>query len=324
MAEKKKNAKVSVIVPVYNVEKYIARCLHTLFSQTFDDIEYIFVDDCSEDSSVEIIESVLKKYPHRQNQVKILRHENNKGVGSSRLTGILAAEGEYLIHCDPDDYLDTTIYEKLYHKIKRTDADIAICNSLRIDANETHENINAEYNTPDEYLSNWFTSNCNYYPLWDKMIRRSLIIDNKILPREGVNILEDFECVVKAFYYAEKIVVEQSILYYYCMRENSITNLTLTDDIVKNKLEVAARIGDFLRFTKFRYFSNNFKFHIKFILKSYYHDKRDEWFKLFPECHRYVMSYKDNPFKVRLLWFLILQNKHIFKLSQKMFDFFNK
>lgn len=314
--------KVTVIIPIYNVEKYVERCARTLFAQTLDELEFIFVDDCSKDLSINIIESILKEYPQRQNQVKILRHKNNKGVASARLTGILASKGEYLIHCDPDDYVDVTIYEKLYNKIKVSEADIVICNSVKVEENGFYENENREYPTSEEYLLNWFTSNCSYYALWDKLMRRSLIMENLIFPQEGVNIGEDFECVVKAFYYAKKIVVEKSKLYYYCMRSDSITNSTLTPETVIIKCGVAQRIGDFFRDTKFETFSYNFKFHTKLILRSYYKDKRNEWFSLFSECHTYVLKYNDNPFLVRLLWFLILQNKKIFELSQKYYNIF--
>lgn len=314
--------KVSVIIPVYNVEEYIERCLHSLFSQSLQDIEFIFVDDGSTDTSLKIISKILKEYPKRQNQLKILRHETNKGVSAARLTGILAAEGEYLIHCDPDDYVDTMMYEKLYNKIKNTNADIVICNSVLVEENCFHENDNKEYTIPSEYLDNWFTSKCNYYPLWDKLIKRSLIIENKIFPTLGISVGEDFECVVKAFYYAEKIVVEKSRLYYYCKRPNSITNSAITPEIVKIKLEVAQRVSEFFRLTKFNIFSNNFKFHTKLQLRPFFIDKKEEWFEIFPECHKYILKYKDNPIKVRLFWFFILKNKKIFRFSQKWFDLF--
>ena len=95
--------KVSVVIPVYNVEQYIERCLYTLFGQTMDDIEYIFVDDSSTDSSVKIINKSLELYPYRKVLTKILRHSSNLGVGAARTTGIKAATGDYIIHCDPDD-----------------------------------------------------------------------------------------------------------------------------------------------------------------------------------------------------------------------------
>lgn len=103
------------------------RCVRSLFEQTLDSLEYIFVDDCSPDDSIGVILRVLKEYPQRETQVKIIRHEINKGVGQSRQNGINAASGEYIIHCDPDDWVELDMYECLYLKTKETSADIVIC-----------------------------------------------------------------------------------------------------------------------------------------------------------------------------------------------------
>jgi len=97
---------VSVIVPIYNVEGYIEKCVRTLFEQTYQNIEYIFVDDCSPDNSVNILEIVLEEYPDRKNQVHIVRHEINKGSASSRNTGLDLVNGEYIMFADSDDYTD--------------------------------------------------------------------------------------------------------------------------------------------------------------------------------------------------------------------------
>ena len=102
--------KVSVVIPVYGVEKYIERCARSLFEQTMQEgIEYIFVDDCSPDRSIEILEKVLKEYPHREPQVKIIQHSKNQGIFYTRNTGVENATGEYIIHCDSDDWVEPDI-----------------------------------------------------------------------------------------------------------------------------------------------------------------------------------------------------------------------
>ena len=106
--------KVSVIIPVYNVEKYIEKCARSLFEQTLDDIEYIFIDDCSPDNSMLVLSKVLKSYPKREAQVRIIRNPENKGVAYSRTIGMKAATGEYMIHCDPDDWVDKELYQNMY------------------------------------------------------------------------------------------------------------------------------------------------------------------------------------------------------------------
>ena len=88
--------KVSVIVPVYGVAQYIEKCARSLFEQTLEDIEYIFVDDCTQDNSIEILHNIIKDYPHRQQQTRIIHHETNKGLPIARKTGIENATGKYI------------------------------------------------------------------------------------------------------------------------------------------------------------------------------------------------------------------------------------
>lgn len=105
-------SKVSVIVPIYGVEKYIERCARSLFEQTLDDIEYIFVDDCSPDKSIEILNAVIADYPQKIPYIKIIQHKKNKGLPLARRSGWKAATGEYIANCDSDDWVDSALFEK--------------------------------------------------------------------------------------------------------------------------------------------------------------------------------------------------------------------
>ena len=125
--------KVSVIVPVYGVEKYIERCARSLFEQTLDDIEYLFIDDCTTDRSIEILQQVLEEYPQRKPQVTIHRMEQNSGQAAVRKWGMQNATGEYVIHCDSDDWVDTDMYRAMYEKAKEEDADVVLCGFVRSD-----------------------------------------------------------------------------------------------------------------------------------------------------------------------------------------------
>lgn len=116
-------SKVCVIIPVYKAEVYIEKCTRTLFGQTLDNLEYIFVDDCSPDHSIEVMERVLNEFPNRKSQVKVIRHEVNQGVSAARQHGVGAADAEYIIHCDPDDYLELDMYEAMYRKAKEDNND---------------------------------------------------------------------------------------------------------------------------------------------------------------------------------------------------------
>ena len=96
---------VSVIIPIYKVEKYVCRCAETLMQQTLEDVEYIFVDDATPDKSMEVLSTVLAKYPHREEQIHIIHHKKNQGLPAARNSGLRIATGEYVFHCDSDDYV---------------------------------------------------------------------------------------------------------------------------------------------------------------------------------------------------------------------------
>ena len=98
--------KVSVVIPVYGVEKYIERCARSLFEQTLDDIEYIFVNDCTKDRSIDILNEVINDYPARKQQIRIVHHKENKGLPFARQSGWQVATGEYVANCDSDDWVD--------------------------------------------------------------------------------------------------------------------------------------------------------------------------------------------------------------------------
>lgn len=129
--------KVSVIIPVYNVEKYIEHCARSLMEQTLMDIEYIFVDDCTPDHSMEILQRVLTDYPERLENIRIIHHTQNSGSAAVRNTGLQIAQGEYIIHCDSDDWVEPDMYKAMYAKAKETDADIVVTDYYYEYANHT-------------------------------------------------------------------------------------------------------------------------------------------------------------------------------------------
>ena len=108
--------KVSVVVPVYNVCLYIERCARSLFEQTIDSIEYIFVNDCTQDESIDILKRVIEDYPNRKDQIQIIENRKNRGLWYSRKVGMKLATGDYVIVCDSDDWLDLNAYELMYEQ----------------------------------------------------------------------------------------------------------------------------------------------------------------------------------------------------------------
>ena len=118
---------VSIIIPVYNSEKFMERCVRSLFEQKYQDIEFIFVDDGSTDSSMGILNQLLDEYPSVKERVVILTHSENKGCAMARLEGMKRATGEYLIQVDSDDYVTPDYVEKLVTSAKKYGSDVVVC-----------------------------------------------------------------------------------------------------------------------------------------------------------------------------------------------------
>ena len=128
--------KVSIIIPVYGVEKYIERCSRSLFEQTLDDLEYLFIDDCTPDKSIDVLKNILEEYPNRKNQVVIHRMDQNSGQAIVRRWGMLNATGKYVTHCDSDDWIDVRMYEAMYNKAITNNADVVVCDYEITDGNK--------------------------------------------------------------------------------------------------------------------------------------------------------------------------------------------
>ena len=157
-----KSPLVSVIVPVYNVERYLNRCLNSIISQTFKDIEIICVNDGSTDTSLKI----LKEYQKIDNRIIVINKEN-EGVSKSRNKGIEVAKGEYIVFVDSDDWINLDMVEYMYNKAKNTDTDIVMCTYMREYINNSKEKV---FNLPDEII---FEDEAKRYLLY-----KSDIIDN--------------------------------------------------------------------------------------------------------------------------------------------------
>ena len=209
-------AKVSIIVPVYNVEKYLKKCLDSLINQTLKDIEIICINDGSTDKSLEILEA----YKNRDSRIILLNQENS-GQSVARNRGIEIAKGEYLGFVDPDDWIDLDFFEKLYYSATSNDADIAVGGIIRVTGIKKKKFLNFEKET--------LTDNANLkFELCD--VPEKSYVTNKIyktqklkeinLKFEEGRIFEDCIFTPQALFYLGKIVTVPNIYYYYLIRGN--------------------------------------------------------------------------------------------------------
>lgn len=213
---------ISVIIPVYNVEKYLKRCLDSIIKQTYKKLEIILVDDGSTDNSGKICDEYAKK-----DERIIVIHKANGGLSDARNKGIEIAKGKYIGFVDSDDWISDKMYETLYSNAIKYDADISCCEFIRTkDFNEKvdekkYDNIKKAYNQ-DEYIKIFFkigTQQCVYYA-WNKLYKRD-IIQNNLYPIGLTS--EDVQGTFKTLIKSNKIVSVNYPYYYYFINDNSIT-----------------------------------------------------------------------------------------------------
>ena len=284
--------KVSVVVPVYNVEKYIERCSRSLFEQTLDDIEYIFVDDCSPDNSIAILLSVISEYPHRKNQVSIIRHDVNKGLTNARNSGIAVANGIFIAHCDSDDWVEPTMYEELYDKAQQTSSDVVFCNILMVynTSIAVFDSVtlgDTTCQTLNNYIKLPWTCTVNM------IVHRALYKENYIWAPQGVSYCEDYHLTVRLLYFAKKIEkIDKAFYCYNRMSETSILHSSNTrflddrcwcDEDIISFFDKRGALHEYEASIAYRVLN----------YKQYWIDKLGHWKRFIsfcPELHKYISS----------------------------------
>lgn len=228
--------KVSIVIPTYNVEKYIARCLDSVINQTLKEIEIIVVDDKSTDNTL----SIVKDYASRDNRIKVIELFENQGVSVARNTGIDLSTGEYIGFIDPDDYVDLDFYEKLYARTKDSDADIISGNIIGVMFN----NEERKYDYLMERLRQskyWFN-----YTLWHSIYKSSFIKENKIYNPVGVITSQDTVFCIKCACLANRIEVVPDTYYHYIRVHDSLSSVILSEKKIKSKIQAMELIIDFV------------------------------------------------------------------------------
>ena len=213
--------KLSIIVPVYNVEKYLPKCLESLIKQTLKDIEIICVNDGSMDNSL----AILKEFASKDSRIRIIDNQH-QGVAKTRNTGIEQSTGEYIGFVDSDDYIDIDFFEKLYNSATKSNSDIAIASILK------HKNFfniyNAKYTkeetaiTIQDKIKLCEDKKHFFFYAWNKIYHSGFIKENNIKFSEG-QIYEDVMFAIKALYYSNKIISVYGTKYHYIEHENSLT-----------------------------------------------------------------------------------------------------
>ena len=205
--------KVSVIVPFYNVEGYIEKCLETLVNQTLEDIEIILVNDGSKDRSIEIVNKFLEAYPEKL----VYLEKENGGLSDARNYAIPYAKGEYIAFLDSDDYVEKDMYQKMYELAKKENSDMVECDFYWEYPDKLKKDVGVIYNGKKEMLENVRVV------AWNKLIRREILEKTEVKFPKGYR-YEDVEFTYKLVPFIEKVSFLKKPCVHYIQREDSISN----------------------------------------------------------------------------------------------------
>lgn len=342
------NVKVSVVVPIYNVEKYLPRCIESLLNQTFDDYEILLVNDGSPDNCQAIIEDYSARFPDKI--VALLKP--NGGLSDARNYGLKYAKGEYVSFIDSDDYVDKTFLEKMYNKAVDTHSDIVVCGYYGVDevknTSKWFQKGNGErYGRPLNEVPELIHYIAPY--AWNKLFKRSLFEDNKIEFPKGL-IYEDIPTSYPLIASVDKIAfIDQPLIYYILRREGSITGtysrkmMQLFDslELLNNRYKELGKFEEyynqvlfinikhtFMRFKDFRKY-RGFKLKFDFIKRGFEHldknfpgwQQNDYYFKYFDNDKKH----KRKCYVSKYYWILnVLVPNSLYKLLQRTVSIMGK
>ena len=247
-----KNIKISVIVPIYNTDKFLKKCIESILNQTFKEIEIILINDGSIDNSHNICTEYKKKYPEK---IKYINNENI-GCSATRNLGIELAQGEYIAFVDSDDYIEKTMYEELWLEKEKSNSDIVVCGMTYINTIEKTKKISIpKIMKKDDY----FKYQNRIANIYNKIFKKSLIISNRIFFPINTHYAEDLVFCFKAYLSTTKITsVSKSFYNYILFGGNSIYSL-------EKRLGVFISFKEIFRFLEEKKLKNNEK-----IMKKFY------------------------------------------------------
>ncbi len=304
--------KVSVIIPVYGVDKYIERCARSLFEQTLDDIEYLFIDDCTPDKSIEKLKLVLEEYPNRKNQVVIYHMNNNSGQAAVREWGIKHASGQYVIHCDSDDWVDKNMYKEMYDLAIEEQSDLVVCDYYCTDEKHYIYKIGCHNREIKHFFYGLLTQKENG-ALWNKLFRRDVLLKELIWPKGDMG--EDMLLNLQLVYNVVHMSYVSKGFYFYYYNPQSITASNSKEAIlhrfeqsVKNATELVSFFKEKGIYVKYRYEIERMLYSKKNLLRPLILEKNyyTMWKNTFPELNSRILINPYVSFAIKLKHFCLL------------------
>lgn len=296
---------ISVIIPVYNVATFVEKCVASLMLQTLKiGIEYIFVNDASNDGSMDIIKKTISKFPERISQILIIEHSQNKGLPAARNSGLSVASGNYIFHCDSDDFVEPDMLELLLNKAQENDADMVWCDWF-LSFNSKERYMKQPFaNSPREALANMLNGSMKYN-VWNKIVKRSIYYDNQIYFPEGYSMGEDIT-MIKVVSKCKYVGYLNKALYHY-VKVNGSAMSALYDNNKLNHLKhnvddivifLNKNINDLNIIKEISWFLLNIK--LPFLFTGRKNDIK-LWQNLYSESNPYIWSNHSQSLRTRIL-----------------------
>lgn len=309
---------VSVVIPVFNVRNFIERCACSLFEQTLKDVEYIFVDDASPDDSIDIVKACIERYPERKEQVRILVHEQNQGLPAARNTGLAVATGEYVFHCDSDDFVEREMLEEMYNVAKTQDADVVYCDFyLSFEKNERYMS-NPVYETAEDMFKKGLLGGAMKYNVWNKLVRRSLYTDNAITFPAGHGMGEDMT-MIRLAACAKSVAYVPKAFYHYVKLNSNAYSATMSE---RHKVDILFNVNQTVEFlqNKFGYALDKeiafFKLNTKLpFLITDDESQYEVWKEWWSEANKYICENKNQSIRTRIVQWMALKGQWWFVKS---------
>ena len=283
--------KISVLVPVYGVENYIGRCVRSLLEQTMTgDVEFIFVNDCTKDRSMDILMDMIKQYPSRQSQVRVVHHKENMGLAVARITALSLAKGEYVINLDSDDHFETDMLECMYAVAKRDNADIVIADFyISYRKREIYHSCPID-KEKTRLISNMISGKSGVGPMvWNKLIKRDLYEKYSVRPLEGINIGEYLIATSQLLFHAASISnIDRAFVHYNRSNLNTYTSNPSYREVL-NRFVVCDFLSDFFgdKSIEITEAINQYRFKIKAMALIYSPHKHQRQIL----CHHPLLTY---------------------------------
>lgn len=318
-----KNPEISIIIPVYGVEKYIKKCLESVKNQTFKDFECLVVDDGTLDNSIKIAQEVIK-----DDSRFIIINKENGGQGSARNLALDIAKGDYISFIDSDDYVEADYLKLMYEKIIEENADICTCDVAFVDEDSNvvrvfKNKINKYYEEDDYLQAKWYISNF----MCDKLFKKEIFNNHRFATKLKTN--EDVQLLFRIIY-KQKIVSIENILYNYLQRKGS-TSKDIHPTYIQDRIEIK---NTQMKFIKENNLEDNIAYNNFVYLKTFI-------FYMITTLSRYSNNYKSdieklkkeidiNKFTLKNIIFMIKEEKKaglsllLFKISPNLFRLFAK